>query len=393
MIIITLILVTSCFLATADQQQDELNLFFNTYKEWLGSNDKHYGVEELAARFAVWKENYDYVQDYNSRNPTVKLEINKFADMGPEEFSALYSGLNSGTDIQRELDEVSDKPAETENSKADNNKTDFVNNTDINSTAEGNGTDKTNNTNETASDANDTNNTSNVTKDVYFSYDPSVPLPESVDWRNHGAVSSVKSQKKCGGCWAFSTVGALEGLYGIIHNKSVSLSEQQLIDCSWSYGNTGCWGGGISTALRYTKDKGVQLQEDYPYVAKGEDCKYNSEKVVFKNVGYQKVKRNDTLSLKAAVARQPVSVGIEAFGRAVQFYKSGIVAEDCTAEVNHGVLIVGYNKTAEGQEYWIVKNSWGPRWGQEGYIHIAMGDQNKGAGICGINTMGVFPTI
>jgi len=99
------------------------------------------------------------------------------------------------------------------------------------------------------------------------------------------------------------------------------------------------------------------------------------------------------LALKAAVARQPVSVGIEASSMTLQLFKSGVINAGCGASLDHGVLVVGYDKTSTGQEYWIVKNSWGPQWGLQGFMHIAMGSQNGGAGACGINMMASYPTL
>jgi C1A family cysteine protease len=218
-------------------------------------------------------------------------------------------------------------------------------------------------------------------------------VPTKFDWRKEGIVSPVKNQGSCGGCWAFSATGALEGLYAIKNKNLVEFSEQQMIDCSKDYGNNGCEGGLMSFAFQYVKTVGTQPSSGYGYVAKVEKCKQDSTKATFRIGGYRDVPANNSLALKAAVARQPISVGIEASGLAVQLFKSGVIAKDCGTALDHAVLVVGYDTDASGQDYWIVKNSWGAKWGQKGYMNIARGSQNKGAGVCGINMMANYPTL
>ena len=212
--------------------------------------------------------------------------------------------------------------------------------------------------------------------------------PKNIDWRTKGAVTGVKNQGQCGDCWAFSAVGALEGLHFLKTGTLQSYSEQQLNDCSDSYGNQGCNGGLMDDAFKYTKDNGVELESDYPYQGQQGNCNYDSSKVQFKNTGYTDVTQNSPTQLQAAVYKGPVSVAIEADQNAFQQYTGGVISSGCGTNLDHGVLAVGYN----GTSYWIVKNSWGSSWGDQGYVNIAMGTQNNGAGVCGINSDPSYPT-
>jgi xylem cysteine proteinase len=209
----------------------------------------------------------------------------------------------------------------------------------------------------------------------------------SVDWRTSGAVTAVKDQGQCGACWSFSTTGALEGLYFIQKGTLISFSEQQLMDCSSSYGNQGCNGGLMDDAFQYVEAKGIMKESDYSYKGKTGTCKWNSSKVVFKTTGYSDVTANSTTQLKAALNKGPVSVAIEADQSVFQSYTGGIITStSCGTNLDHGVLAVGYN----GTSYIIVKNSWGPTWGESGFVRIG---QASGAGICGINSDASYPTL
>jgi C1A family cysteine protease len=213
-------------------------------------------------------------------------------------------------------------------------------------------------------------------------------VPTSVDWRTNGAVTAIKNQGQCGACWSFSTTGSLEGLNFINTGNLVSLSEQQLVDCSSSYGNDGCNGGLMDDAFKYVEAEGLMTEADYPYTAASGDCQYVASQTVFKNTGYTDVKANNPTQLKAAVALGPVSIAIEADQSAFQSYTSGVISSNCGTNLDHGVLIVGYTS-----KYWIVKNSWGTTWGEQGYVNIASGTQNNGAGVCGINSDPSYPTL
>jgi len=207
-------------------------------------------------------------------------------------------------------------------------------------------------------------------------------LPDTIDWRQRNAVTEVKDQGQCGSCWSFSATGSMEGAWAIKTGKLVSFSEQQLIDCSIVYGNSGCQGGLMDNGFEYAIDKGACTESDLPYKASGGLCSGCSTVAHFS--GCVDVTQNNQLHLKEAVSRGPVSVAIEADTLIFQFYKGGVVDDvKCGTNLDHGVLVVGYGSET-GKDYWIVKNSWGPHWGDNGYIRIARSNSTHDAGICGI---------
>ena len=217
---------------------------------------------------------------------------------------------------------------------------------------------------------------------------PATPImttgPEEVDWREKGAVTPVKNQASCGSCWAFSATGALEGGNFVATGKLISLSEQQLVDCDPK--SSGCGGGEMYWAFEYVMNHGICTEEEYPYHAKDEDCKDDKCTVVVQNKGFEMVEANSGVALKAAVAKAPVSIGVEADSAVFQMYKSGVLdSTACGTDINHGVLAVGYTA-----DYWIVKNSWGESWGDKGYLKIKY--DAEGEGICGINMDNTYPT-
>lgn len=221
--------------------------------------------------------------------------------------------------------------------------------------------------------------------------------PTSVDWRLKGAVTSVKDQGQCGSCWTFSSTGAIEGSWAIATGKLVDLSEQQLVDCATgiSYGSHGCNGGQMDGAFKYVIDHGQCSASSYSYTSgttlTSGTCK--SCTPVAKITSCSDVKPNDQISLKGAVSQQPVSIAIEADTRYFQSYAGGILTStSCGTSLDHGVLIVGYGNQ-NGQDYWLVKNSWGTTWGEQGYVKIARSSSTNDPGICGIAMEPSFPSV
>jgi KDEL-tailed cysteine endopeptidase len=217
-----------------------------------------------------------------------------------------------------------------------------------------------------------------------------VSIPASIDWRTEGAVNAVKDQGQCGSCWAFSAVAAMEGRWKIKSANLLNMSEQQLVDCSGSYGNEGCNGGWMDQGFEYARDFGMMTQADYPYVAADQACNYQAAKVTqAKPTGFTDVIQNNANELKVAIAAGPVSVAIEADTFVFQFYSGGVLnSSKCGTSLDHGVGAVGYGVDPSKGEYYIVRNSWGASWGLKGYINIAIVD---GPGICGIQMQPSFP--
>jgi len=222
-----------------------------------------------------------------------------------------------------------------------------------------------------------------------------IKVPSSIDWRELGAVTPVKDQGQCGSCWSFSATGAMEGAWSIHTGNLVSLSEEQLVDCSKRYGNLGCNGGLMDNAFQYAIDNGMCVESDYPYTASAGSsgsCQSTCDPEVT-IADCADVPANNQLALKEAVSFGPVSIAIEADTRIFQSYSSGVItSSSCGTDLDHGVLIVGYG-IEDGIDYWLVKNSWSSSWGDEGYVKIERSDSTNDIGICGIAAQLSFPIV
>jgi len=318
--------------ASVEHNHGSEEFYRHNFAQFMNKYNKKYNKEDLVYRFKVFKANMDFIDQHNTQNLSYTLGMNKFGDMPFHEFHAKYTGLN------------------------------------------------------------------HVKRDYIRSRNqPEAPLlgahesdPTSIDWRTKNAVTPVKDQGQCGSCWAFSATGSMEGAWAIKKTALVSLSEQQLVDCSTSQGNEGCNGGLMDYAFEYViANKGITTETAYPYKAVDGRCNKAVKSAVTIS-SYKDIKANDDASMQAAVVLGPVSVAIEADQPAFQFYKSGVFADtSCGTSLDHGVLAVGYN-TLSNVKYWIVKNSWGSDWGNKGYIWMA---RKSGAGECGINMESSYPVV
>jgi C1A family cysteine protease len=207
-----------------------------------------------------------------------------------------------------------------------------------------------------------------------------ISAPDAFDWRDKKVVTAVKDQGQCGSCWAFSAIANVESAYAIKSQNLLSLSEQQLVDCDTV--NEGCNGGLMQIAFNYIKDNGIEKSDDYPYKAKDGNCKYDAKKVAVKITGFQDISQNEQEIAEALFNIGPLSVAVNA--NPFQTYQHGILTptkKNCNPhDLDHGVTLVGYGEE-NGKKYWIIKNSWGQGWGEEGYIRLA-----RGIGACGVNT-------
>ncbi|XP_015571857.2 cysteine protease XCP1 [Ricinus communis] len=300
------------------------------FESWMSKHGKTYeSIEEKLHRLEVFKDNLMHIDRRNRDVTTYWLALNEFADLSHEEFKSKYLGLN--TDAPR----------------------------------------------------------GRISEDL--SYRDVIDLPKSIDWRKKGAVAPVKNQGSCGSCWAFSTVAAVEGINQIVTGNLTSLSEQELIDCDTSF-NSGCNGGLMDYAFDYiVNNGGLHKEEDYPYLMEEGTCDEKREEMEVVTIsGYHDVPENNEESLLKALAHQPLSISIEASGRDFQFYGRGVFNGPCGTDLDHGVAAVGYG-SSKGLDYIIVKNSWGPKWGEKGYIRMKR-NTGKPEGLCGINKMASYPT-
>lgn len=231
----------------------------------------------------------------------------------------------------------------------------------------------------------------------YLEQNNSEPL--YVDWRTKHAVTPVKDQGQCGSCWSFSTTGALEGIYAIKMGKLVSFSEQELVDCDNIKNggkDHGCNGGLMDNAFEWiSKNGGLCSEEDYPYTSSNGQigkCQTCSPVPHSKIQSWTDVPPNDK-SFMTALSHQPVSVAIQADQKDFQLYSSGVLSGNCGTTLDHGVLTIGYG-TQDDMDYYLVKNSWGTSWGEEGYIKLGRGPQyNNGEGQCGILLEASYPNM
>ena len=174
----------------------------------------------------------------------------------------------------------------------------------------------------------------------------------------------------------------MEGAYYLKTGELLSFSEQELVDCSGSFGNHGCNGGLMDYGFEFALENGMCTEAEEPY--KAVDMKCEQCKEVAKFEGCYDVPNDDEEQLMKAVSQQPVSIAIEADNSVFMFYKGGIIdGATCGTKLDHGVLIVGYG-VDNGNKYWLVKNSWGALWGENGYVRIARDETKRGAGVCGI---------
>lgn len=213
--------------------------------------------------------------------------------------------------------------------------------------------------------------------------------PAAIDWRQKGAVTSVKDQGQCGSCWAFATTANAESVWAISKGELLDLSEEFLVDCASGAGyfNMGCNGGQPDSAFKYMINNGQCTEASYPYKAGTTKTAGTCQKCTSAGVSFSgcyDVTPKDQIALMAAVAKQPVVIAIEADTRYFQSYSGGILdSPNCGTNLDHAVEIVSYG-TENGIDYWTVRNSWGSSWGESGYVRIKKTSSTNDIGICGL---------
>jgi C1A family cysteine protease len=340
-----LLLLTLLTSATSGQVLHDL--FEKWAKDFKYAFNSHGEYVEI---FEKWVSNHKFIEETNSRNLTYTLGHNQFSGMDLADFRKYLGyitvGYNTREKVQFEVEVES----------------------------------------------------------VNFNFRKLSSLPSSVNWVNAGAVTDVKDQGQCGSCWSFSTTGALEGAYAIKYDNLESFSEQQLVSCdnlqnSANRGHDhGCNGGLMDNAFSWiNKNGGLCGESDYPYVSgDGSNptcetaCSVNSKSKI---TSFIDVSASSDEAMMTALSKQPVSIAIEADQREFQLYKSGVFTGTCGTDLDHGVLAVGYG-TLDGEDYYLVKNSWASSWGQDGYIMLGRGSKyNDGDGQCGMLLQGSYPVL
>jgi len=299
------------------------------FSAFVKKYEKKYTHDEFFPRYNVFKANYNKIRHHNLGKHTYSMAVNEFADMTFAEFHSKMTGYN-----RVDMAHHRSKNGPHKSLKA--------------------------------------------------------PLASSLDWRAKGAVTPVKNQGQCGSCWSFSATGSMEGAHQIKTGNLVSLSEQQLVDCSTAQGNQGCNGGLMDQAFQYViTNSGITSEDQYPYTAAQGTCQTNVTTVATIS-SFVDVTSGSETALMSAVNIGPVSVAIEADQQCFQFYSGGVLSDPgCGMQLDHGVLAVGYGTDASSnQPYWIVKNSWGASWGEQGYVRLI-----RGTNECGIAQEASYPVV
>ena len=311
------------------------------FAQWARKYGKSYTAADLSMRLKIFSDNLDFINDHNTNaNATFSMALNHFADLSHSEFLSTYVKRTKSETQKRDLDvDVIEQPADD--------------------------------------------------------YPKSVSaLPTAVDWRNQKMVTPVKDQGNCGSCWSFAAVGAMESAW-LLANHSIAIqSEQQMLDCVYSVKDICEEGGDEGDALDWTvKVNGSMSEAAYPYTMKdASPCKFNRTLSVARFVRHIHVKpHSDETALATAIVDRPTTIAMDASQRSFQHYEKGVYQDahckNGMDDLDHAILAVGFGvDTASGENYYIVKNSWGVNWGLAGFFWILKDGSGKTANMCGVAT-------
>lgn len=294
-------------------------------------------------RYQLFKKNYMRIQNHNMKNDTFKMSMNQFMIKLPEEFESEF--LEKPKIIKMEDAAISRRLLEDDSAVLSR-------------------------------------------LDKY---------PSVLDWTIKGKVTPVKSQEKCSGCYVFSAIAALESAIMIKYDRTLVLSEQEMLDCTKSFRNNGCSGGQPTFVYDYIKTNGINLADNYTYTGTEERCKAPTRMGVFKRLASYVQPEPNVISLIEFLQYGPIVVN-HYIPDDFKYYAAGVFyTPDCYHQttINHSSLLVGYDFTVD-PPYFKLKNSWGVKWGEKGYYKVMIGQLNlKNPGFCYLanNGYNVFPIV
>nr|BAW35427.1 cysteine protease [Drosera adelae] len=302
------------------------------HEEWMVQHRRTYKDNvEKERRFQIFQKNVNLIEAHNKKNKSYSLSVNQFADLTDEEFEKMYASA---------------KVPESRHSNSQR---------------------------------------------TPFKYEGYTSVPASINWVTMGAVTPIRNQGTCGSCWAFAAIATVESLTWIKTGKSYDLSEQQIVDCDRYGKDRGCNGGYADGAYNWIiNNRGVTTEASYPYVGYQQYYCYRAQSAVTIK-GYQFVPNNSERAMQQAVANQPIAVYVESKGYNFKYYSGGLFTGQCGTATDHVVAVVGYGTTTDGYPYWLIKNSWGTGWGENGYMRM-LRNVNDPRGLCGIALYPTYPT-
>jgi len=300
------------------------------FENFTAKFSKTYTTDERHAKLAVFKENLDLIKVLNQREGNTIYGVTKFMDLSPSEFRAQYL-MPAGSIKRRRPGPYIDFGTEN------------------------------------------------------------LQVPEAFDWRSKNAVTPTKNQGQCGSCWAFSATEAIESQWFLAGNPLTSLAPQQIVDCDKV--DQGCNGGDTPTAYQYVINAGgMEPETAYPYVGEDETCAFKSSSVVANIKGWTYItkNKNETEMVQKLYALGPLSICVDA--ASWQFYVGGVVEHLCYNDLDHCVLITGYNDKYDWLDrkipVWVIRNSWGADWGYDGYLYVERNED-----LCGVADEVTIPLV